>query len=178
MKYLKKFEAYSADPAVKPAPVKPGTKPGTRPSRPSPIRRDRPSVEPKPKAGDGDKEKNRLKKRYKPLIATAEDVVQRYNDEIGVSEATLNPGPRPGSYLGDPKMPLPNFVSKENKALSNLSNRFRNEDWYHSVALNGQRDQYKLVLYSNRLLSDNEISSIPEKIDGFDVIVNQSKNIK
>ena len=80
MKYLKNFESYSASPDVKPAPVKPGTKPKIQPNRPSPLRRDRPSVEPAPKA-KLDKEKHRLKKRYNPSIASAEDVVDRYFDE-------------------------------------------------------------------------------------------------
>jgi hypothetical protein len=53
MKYLKKFERFlESGPEVKPA--QPTTKPGTkeRPSRPSPIRRDRPApgTEPAPKA--------------------------------------------------------------------------------------------------------------------------------
>ncbi len=63
MKHLKKYESYSA--------AEPITTPKTRPSRPSPIRRDRPSVEPAPKA----------KKKLK--MATAEDVIQRYEDESG-----------------------------------------------------------------------------------------------
>jgi len=78
MRYLKTFEAHSADPDVKPAPVKPDTKPRERPNRPSPLRRDRPSVEPAPKAR---KEKEKLKKRYRPSIATAEQVIQRYQEE-------------------------------------------------------------------------------------------------
>ncbi len=70
MKHLKKYESYSAaEPITKPA--EPITTPKTRPSRPSPIRRDRPSVEPAPKA----------KKKLK--MATAEDVIQRYEDESG-----------------------------------------------------------------------------------------------
>ena len=49
MKYLKKFELFesdtkTADPTIKPA------DPKVRPSRPSPIRRDKPSVTPAPKA--------------------------------------------------------------------------------------------------------------------------------
>lgn len=58
MRFLKKFEKFNeelvAGPGVKPAPTTkpatPTTKPGTRPGRPSPIRRDKPSVEPNPKA--------------------------------------------------------------------------------------------------------------------------------
>ena len=50
MRYLKKFETFTAaEPEVKPT-TKPKTKPVTTPSRPSPIRRDKPSVEPAPKA--------------------------------------------------------------------------------------------------------------------------------
>lgn len=73
MKYLKKFEKFTnesvaADPAVKPSEpkTKPGTKPGTRPQRPSPIRRDKPSVTPDPKA-----EKEMPK-------ATAKEVADRF----------------------------------------------------------------------------------------------------
>ena len=47
-KYSRFVEEYIAGPEVKPA--TPTTKPGTRPGRPSPIRRDKPSVTPKPKA--------------------------------------------------------------------------------------------------------------------------------
>lgn len=86
MKYLKTFENYSAsesEPTTKPT-TKPATKPGKAPSRPSPIRRDRPSEEPAPKAlGKEDKEKKLLKKRYRPSKATAEEVVERYLEESG-----------------------------------------------------------------------------------------------
>jgi hypothetical protein len=85
MKYLKNFESYSASPEVKPAPVKPGTKPNTKPNRPSPIRRDKPSVEPAPKANLDNKEKKRLRKKYRPLNASAEDVVNRYFDESNIN---------------------------------------------------------------------------------------------
>ncbi len=47
---------------TKPA-VKPGVKPGTKPGAPSPIRRERPSVVPKPKASAED-----VAKRYLDLI--------------------------------------------------------------------------------------------------------------
>lgn len=42
-------EFFAAEPTTKPT-IKPETKPGPAPSRPSPIRRDKPSVDPKPKA--------------------------------------------------------------------------------------------------------------------------------
>jgi len=42
-----------AEPAVKPG-IKPGVKPTTRPGAPSPIRRERPSVVPGPKASAED----------------------------------------------------------------------------------------------------------------------------
>jgi len=52
MRYLKKFEKFIE--AASPSPAKPRTKPGTKenPSRPSPIRRDKPApgTEPAPKA--------------------------------------------------------------------------------------------------------------------------------
>lgn len=56
MKYIKKFESFRmAEPATKPTPATtpaPTTTPTPteRPSRPSPIRRDRPSVSPDPLA--------------------------------------------------------------------------------------------------------------------------------
>jgi hypothetical protein len=49
-----------AEPAVKPS-VKPGVKPGTRPGAPSPIRREKPSVTPRPKATAEDVAKKFLK---------------------------------------------------------------------------------------------------------------------
>lgn len=57
MKYLKGYKGFmeNSQPAIAPSKpttepdVRPG-KPGTSPSRPSPIRRDKPSVEPAPKA--------------------------------------------------------------------------------------------------------------------------------
>jgi hypothetical protein len=76
MKYLKKFgsftEAVAAEPATKPAPspATPTTEPGTRPERrerPSPFRRDKPAVEPDPKA-----QKKNLKK------AKSQDVANRF----------------------------------------------------------------------------------------------------
>lgn len=70
MKYLRNFEAY--EPTTKPA--EPKVVPTTKPNRPSPIRRDRPSVEPAPKG--------------KKKLATAEDVVQRYVDETKISESS------------------------------------------------------------------------------------------
>ncbi len=67
MRFLKKFEKFNEEFVMggqevetKPAPTTtPGVKPGTRPGRPSPIRRDKPSVNPAPKA-------------------TVEDVVDRF----------------------------------------------------------------------------------------------------
>jgi hypothetical protein len=73
MRYLKKYERFveEAQPATRPAPseptiapdTKPG-KPGPAPSRPSPVRRDKPSVEPAPKA--------------KKKEATAEEVAEKF----------------------------------------------------------------------------------------------------
>lgn len=59
------FVEGSAEPITKPA--EPTTKPGTKPDRPSPIRRDRPSENPDPKA-----KKKILKK------AKAEEVSNRF----------------------------------------------------------------------------------------------------
>lgn len=55
-------ETTMAEPKTKPT-TKPTTKPGTRPGRPSPIRRERPSVTPKPKASAED-----VAKRFLDLI--------------------------------------------------------------------------------------------------------------
>lgn len=70
MKYLKKYNVFLESGQTAPAPVKPTTipdtkpgRPGTAPSRPSPVRRDKPAVEPAPKA----------KKE-----ATAEEVAERF----------------------------------------------------------------------------------------------------
>lgn len=73
MKFLKKFEKFiesveAAEPAVKPKVAPPTTKPGVKPNRPSPIRRDKPSVDPKPKAVT-DKEQK---------LATFDDVAERF----------------------------------------------------------------------------------------------------
>jgi hypothetical protein len=73
MKYLKKFENFQlSQPSVKPArpEVKPDTRPSTRPSRPSPIRRDKPAVEPDPKAI---KDKDKILPK-----ATIEDVIEKF----------------------------------------------------------------------------------------------------
>ncbi len=74
MKLIKKFEefVYGGGGASQPAPDKspvtapPKTKPGTKPGKPSPIRRDRPAVDPAPKA----------EKELKS--ATMEDVISKF----------------------------------------------------------------------------------------------------
>lgn len=78
MKHLKKFESFSS-PAPTTKPAEPITKPGTRPNRPSPIRRDRPSVDPAPKA-----------KNKKLSMATSLDVVNRYYKDSGIKESVIN----------------------------------------------------------------------------------------
>lgn len=78
MKYLRKFESFAmaAEPVTKPAPtVKPGVRPATTPSRPSPIRRDKPSVEPAPKASAED-----VVKRFIALLNDAGDDIKNYVD--------------------------------------------------------------------------------------------------
>lgn len=76
MKLIKKFEEFIYSGAAQPAPSKspkeaptiaPG-KPGTKPGKPSPIRRDKPAVEPAPKAN---------KEKDLPT-ATEEDVIQKF----------------------------------------------------------------------------------------------------
>ena len=80
MKYIKKFEAFTAaEPATAPPTTKPGTKPTTKPNkpnkdRPSPVRRDKPSIEPDPKAS-----KVSMKK------ATAESVANRFIRELNAN---------------------------------------------------------------------------------------------
>jgi|LauGreDrversion4_2_1035121.scaffolds.fasta_scaffold49605_6 hypothetical protein len=74
MKLIKKFEEFvygastmpspSTNPTI--APTKPATRPSTRPGKPSPIRRDKPAVEPAPKA------EKKLKE------ATMEEVIQKF----------------------------------------------------------------------------------------------------
>jgi hypothetical protein len=49
LRKLKTFESFVADTQVKPD-VKPDVAPGIKPRRPSPFRRNKPSVAPKPKA--------------------------------------------------------------------------------------------------------------------------------
>ena len=76
MKYLKKFETFINEeaetapaPATRPRPTtKPGTAPGTKPNKPSPIRRDKPGVDPAPKA--------------KLKTASAEDLVSSFIEEL------------------------------------------------------------------------------------------------
>lgn len=68
MKVFTKIEEFLATkPAVKPA--VPVTKPGT-PTKPSPIRRDKPSVDPKPKA-------------------KAKDVVDRFMQELKTAKSDI-----------------------------------------------------------------------------------------
>lgn len=64
MKFIKKFEDFKLTESTEVAPAKPKVKPNVKPSRPSPIRKDEPSVKPDPKA----------KK------ASAEEVVARYKE--------------------------------------------------------------------------------------------------
>ncbi len=135
MRYLKSFESY--DPTTKPA--EPKTIPTTKPNRPSPIRRDRPSVEPAPKA--------------KKKLATAEDVVQRYVDETKVSENSAYPQ---GDSTG---------IKEE------LVDMFGDMDWFETVKVEGQRDDTKYVIVTNRVLTDEELETIPEKIRGYSVVV-------
>lgn len=73
MNYIKKFEEFNYGDNPAPATPKPATKPGTqptrreRPSRPSPIRRDKPAIDPAPKA-------------KLPKVSTIEAVIKKYTD--------------------------------------------------------------------------------------------------
>jgi len=140
MKYLKKFESFG--PITKPA--EPTTKPGTTPKRPSPIRRDRPSVEPAPKA--------------KKKLATAEDVVQRYVDETKLSESS-------NAYL-----------TPGRSAKRELIKMFQKEDWFETVKMEGQRENLKYIIVANRVLTDEELQTIPDEIHGHSVVIDS--NIK
>jgi hypothetical protein len=74
MRFIKKFESFineeaepktaPSKPSTSPEPgiKEPGTKPSTRPNRPSPIRRDKPAVTPKPKL----------------VKATEEDIIEKF----------------------------------------------------------------------------------------------------
>lgn len=76
MKFLKKFDSFNeGNGSTKAAPSKepsqptvlPTTKPTTRPSRPTPIRRDKPAIEPAPKA-----------EKKEPKKASMDDVIKKY----------------------------------------------------------------------------------------------------
>ena len=74
MKLIKKFEEFNygaspmPSPSTSPSPVTapPKTSPSTRPGKPSPIRRDKPAVDPAPKA----------EKKLK--TATMEEVIEKF----------------------------------------------------------------------------------------------------
>jgi hypothetical protein len=68
---INEFLANSPKPGVRPE-VKPGVSPGTKPKFPSPIRRDKPSVKPDPKA-----EIETLM-----ITATGEDLVEKFISEL------------------------------------------------------------------------------------------------
>jgi hypothetical protein len=68
---INEFLANSPKPEVRPD-VKPGISPGTKPKYPSPIRRDKPSVSPQPKA-----EVETL-----TVTSTEEDLVERFITEL------------------------------------------------------------------------------------------------
>ncbi len=63
--------------------IKPGTTPGTTPSKPGPIRRDKPSVDPKPKAKIEDVMKRfmvELRKSKMPIKFDLKKLKSRYDD--------------------------------------------------------------------------------------------------
>ena len=74
-------EFLAAQPATKPTTAPPKTTPSTTPSRPSPIRRDKPSTEPKPQAKIEDVVKKlmtELKKKSEPFELDIEKLKQAY----------------------------------------------------------------------------------------------------
>ena len=63
--------------------IKPGISPGTTPSRPGPIRRDKPSVDPRPKAKIDDVMKRfmaELRKNKTPMEFDLGKLKAKYND--------------------------------------------------------------------------------------------------
>ena len=63
--------------------IKPGISPGTTPARPGPIRRDKPSVDPKPKAKAEDVTKRfmaELRKSKMPIKFDLKKLKSRYDD--------------------------------------------------------------------------------------------------
>jgi len=81
MKYLKKFESFEmAEPMVKPVvkPSQPATKPGTTPGRPSPIRKDRPSVDPDPKARNKKASAEAIANRFVELSKEKSEDLKKY----------------------------------------------------------------------------------------------------
>lgn len=83
MRFIKKFEKFveSAEPQVAPArpDVKPDVKPGKplqKPQRPSPIRRDKPSVEPEPKMKKSTADA--VAERFVDLMVEGNEDVKKY----------------------------------------------------------------------------------------------------
>jgi hypothetical protein len=67
---INEFLANTSKPGVSPD-VKPGISPGTKPKYPSPIRRDKPSVSPQPKAEE-----------ILTVKATEDDLAERFVEEL------------------------------------------------------------------------------------------------
>lgn len=90
-KYIKKIDEQMAAPAPARekertiAPTKPGTKPGTSPRRPSPIRRSKPSVQPRPKATAEDVY-NRFIEELRAAKGEIAFDIQKLKDKYGISE--------------------------------------------------------------------------------------------
>ena len=91
MRFIKKFEKFvesAAEPQVKPGrpEVKPDVKPGKplqRPQKPSPIRRERPSVEPEPKAKVGKKASaEEVAERFIDLMVQGDEDIKKYAKRI------------------------------------------------------------------------------------------------
>ena len=75
---INEFLANSPKPGVRPE-VKPGVSPGIQPKYPSPLRRDKPSVKPDPKA-----EIETLM-----ITATGEDLVERFISELRTQDREI-----------------------------------------------------------------------------------------
>ena len=94
-KYIKKIDEQIAAPSREKertiTPARPTTKPGTTPRRPSPIRRDRPSVQPKPKA-TAEEVYDRFINELRAAKGEIEFDIQKLKDKYGISESEVVKG--------------------------------------------------------------------------------------
>lgn len=48
---------------------------------------------------------------------------------------------------------------------------FGDKDWFETVKIEGQRNDIKYVVLANRILTDEELETIPKEIRGYSVVV-------